>query len=50
MVGRGGCLKNALRSPFLPQSFLKTPKCFKMPVLQVEVLHHQVPQAPPQAP
>lgn len=42
MVERGGCSKNLLSSPCWPQSFLKFPKCFKMLVLQVEFLHHQI--------
>ena len=41
MGGRGRGTKNTLRSPFLPQSFLKTPKCFRTPALQVEVLHRK---------
>ncbi len=41
MGGGGRDAKNSLRSPYWPQSFLKTPKCFKMPVLSVEFLHHQ---------
>ena len=41
-VGGGGRgAKSLLRSPCWPQSFLKNPKCFKMRVLPVEVLHHQ---------
>ena len=41
MGGGGRCAKSILRSPCWPQSFLKYPKCFKMPVIEVEVLHHQ---------
>ena len=41
MGGGGRCAKSLLRSPCWPQSFLKPAKCFKMPVIEVEVLHHQ---------
>ena len=41
MVGDSRGTKSSLGSPCWPQSFLKTPKCFKMRVLSVEVLHHQ---------
>ncbi len=40
MGGGGRCAKSLLRSPCWPQSFLKIPKCFKMRVLSVDVLHH----------
>ena len=41
MGGGGRSAKSLLRCPCWPQSFLKNPNCFKMLVLQVEVLHHQ---------
>ena len=47
MGGGGRGANNFLRSPYWPQSFLKLPKCFKMRVLTVEVLHHQYSNGPP---